>query len=790
MYVDGLPAEIHGLPAPNPQKWIPPAGTGPVTGQLWDSALDELRGPANVPYEQQPYYPNVSALAPFPQAGGPYLIYLDVWQREVTFLENPDLVEKAVGVDTTGRLQTVWQVKWLDVSSVPGVNCSTPDSSLPAAWQQLLLPPGARLTTGIVQSTQSGPCCLTPNTGYTGLENQLYRVEIHRRGIPFSGAGVPPAGGAPSGTATFKWSRDNASVATAVNVITGGTTLTVASTGKDKVLRFSPNDWVEITDDWLELNGLPGELHQVASVNDAASTITLNSAVSPSSFPVNGTGQTDPARHTRLVRWDQRGKVFEADGTTVWVDLDLAGSSGDIPVPPPGTTLILENGITVTFGLDKNGGPHDTGDHWEFAARTADGTVEYLNAAPPRGIYHHYARLAVIGLSTVKLAATGTLTLQDQSQPPIPFLTFQATNTAGWPANFGVATRANALNPANFDLQVVYNPATGRGVTPPVVVETFTNLSLDPAAINFAPNVLKGSTLISVPSFTPPSAKPVFAASFSATPTPFPASGTFQLNDTSTPPVRFLTLQVNPPAAWPPNFAVSATPAATAGNFNLEIVYVAQGGSFLRDPRALHESGAEYRGQPGHFAVHYRPGVADYGAILQSDPHRPQRLPDLLAPVHHADASRPACQSHQLGERRCHAGRRISAGPADHPRRSAACQHRLGFHHDRDSGNAAAKLPGSPDQPDPRVCGQPDSKHRFRRDRVETARGHCLSHVRECGPASRAGEIDGPRHLGPARHHAGLSGWTGLRRAHCKSIRRFHHVTGASVRQRRARQRL
>ena len=115
--------------------------------------------------------------------------------------------------------------------------------------------------------------------------------------------------------------------------------------------------------------------------------------------------------------------------------------------------------------------------------------MEYLNAAPPRGIYHHYARLAVIGLSSVKLAATGTLTLQDQSQPPIPFLTFQATNTAGWPANFGVATRANALNPANFDLQVVYNPAAGRGVTPPVVVETFTNLSLDPAATNFAPNV-------------------------------------------------------------------------------------------------------------------------------------------------------------------------------------------------------------------------------------------------------------------------------------------------------------
>src|SRR5712692_8125203 len=37
MYVDGLLAENHGLPAPNPLKFIP-AGVvpPPVTGQIWD----------------------------------------------------------------------------------------------------------------------------------------------------------------------------------------------------------------------------------------------------------------------------------------------------------------------------------------------------------------------------------------------------------------------------------------------------------------------------------------------------------------------------------------------------------------------------------------------------------------------------------------------------------------------------------------------------------------------------------------------------------------------------------
>ncbi|HUI83257.1 MAG TPA: DUF6519 domain-containing protein, partial [Candidatus Binatia bacterium] len=384
MYVDGLLVENHGLPAPQSGGWIPPAITPAASQPAWDPALDELVGQNPIDYLQQPYFPNASAIAPFPTSGGPYLIYLDVWQREITFLEYPDLVEKAVGVDTAGRYQTVWQVRWLDVSSVSGVTCSTNDSDI-GPWEKLIQPSAGRLTTGVVQSSTSGPCCLAPNTGYTGLENQLYRVEIHEGGTSSS-----------KPVATFKWSRDNASVATAVTGISqGGTVLTVQSPGKDSVLRFSPNDWVEITDDWLELNGLHGELHQVALVTDAAKTIQLSTAVSASSFPVDANNQTDPTRHTRLVRWDQGGKVYQSDGTTVWTDLDATGT-GEIPVPPPGTSLILENGVTVSFDLNPGTGAFAVGDYWNFAARTVDGTVENLFEAPPRGIHHHYARLSIL----------------------------------------------------------------------------------------------------------------------------------------------------------------------------------------------------------------------------------------------------------------------------------------------------------------------------------------------------------------------------------------------------------
>ena len=387
MYVDGLLVENHGLPSPPSGGWIPPNVTAPATLPGWDPALDELVGPNALDYLQQPYFPGIATQAPFPTAGGPFIVYLDVWQRCVTFLEYPDLIEKAVGVDTTGRIQTVWQVRLLDVSSAGTVTCTTPDNDIPP-WDALIQPSGGRLTTGVVQSAATGPCCLAPNTGYTGMENQLYRVEIHQPGTSASNP-----------VATFKWSRNNASVATGVTGISqGGTVLTVQSTGRDNVLRFNANDWVEITDDWLELNGQHGELRQVLLVTDSANTIKLSAAVPAASFPVDANNLTDPKRHTRVVKWDQQGKVYKADGTTIWTDLNASLSTGDIPVPPPGTALILENGATVSFDLDPATGTFHVADYWNFAARTVDGTIENLVEAPPRGIHHHYARLAVLTL--------------------------------------------------------------------------------------------------------------------------------------------------------------------------------------------------------------------------------------------------------------------------------------------------------------------------------------------------------------------------------------------------------
>lgn len=365
IYVDGLLAENHG------------AGPPEV-----DPVLGELRGSLpHVAYAAQPYFA-AAALHPPPGPGaGRYLVYLDVWQRERTFLENPGLVEPALGIDTTTRLQTVWQVRLLEnVAADLGAATDEP------RWNTLVAPSAARLTTDTGNAVQADvdPCLIPPGGGYQGLENRLYRVEIHDPG--------------PIGTATFKWSRDNAAVATnVVAVAEGRAQITVVRTGRDSLLRFNRGDWIEITDDRREEDGRPGLMRRVTQVDDDARTLLLDN---PLPDPEFAAGPADPARHLRVRRWDQHGQVILDDGqTSVVVDLDT-DPAGVIPVPANGAFVVLENGIKVALTFEPGPGAARFGDHWTFAARTEGASIERLDHAPPRGLHHHYARLGVVNPDT------------------------------------------------------------------------------------------------------------------------------------------------------------------------------------------------------------------------------------------------------------------------------------------------------------------------------------------------------------------------------------------------------
>jgi hypothetical protein len=351
IYVDGHLAENHG------------------TAAQFNAVLEENYGAAALPVKDQPYGgpvivpPNVRSL-----------LYLDVWRREVTHLQEPQLIEPAVNVDTTTRYQTAWQVKVLgDIAA--DVTCQTELADI-GIWPNDNLPSFARLTTTTVAvGTEPNLCLVPPSGGYRGLENHLYRVEVH------------------SGSATemkVKWSRENAHVATNVlEILTGDAGIKVESLGRDDVLRFKTGDWVEITSDSREFAGLPGEMRKV-TVDDTNQTMTFSSTLPLADFPEGPTVATD---HVRVIRWDQSGSVLRPDGTEL-MNVDLT-SDGLISLTAADPSFVLEYGIQATFSNAGSGRAHG-GDYWCFAARTADADIERLDKAPPLGIHHHFCKLAII----------------------------------------------------------------------------------------------------------------------------------------------------------------------------------------------------------------------------------------------------------------------------------------------------------------------------------------------------------------------------------------------------------
>ncbi len=339
------------------------------------------------------------------------IVYLDVWLRHVTALNDARIREVALGgPDTATRTQVVWQVRILplptgkpdapkllaaqkkqldlqtrltaavaaggnlaplvqsladanrelailqNASTAPALSCT---SAVPL-WDRLTAASGARLTARTAPTPPVTDLCqLPPRAGYQRTENQLYRIEVHH--------------GGDLGTATFKWSRDNGTVATAVEDVLGND-VRVRSVGPDEVLGFATGQWVELVDDAGELDGVAGRLIQIDAVPAGSRDLTMKTTPPA----------VNAARHPILRRWDQSGAAAGADG-----------------VPITGGWQALEDGVEIRFAA----GPFRSGDYWLVPARTATGEVEWppyeipnLNPRPqpPCGIGHHYCRLALV----------------------------------------------------------------------------------------------------------------------------------------------------------------------------------------------------------------------------------------------------------------------------------------------------------------------------------------------------------------------------------------------------------
>lgn len=281
---------------------------------------------------------------------GANLVYVDVWQRHVTALDDPLLRESALGgPDHATRTKTVWQVKVAQPGDVPeGATCAT----LPAGWAPASAASSARLRAWAQPSQiQTDECMVPARGGYRRLENQLYRVEIHE------------------GT-QYKWSRDNGSTVARLESLdpadaTAATgKLTVSDAGRDAHSGLRTARWVELSDERRALRGEAGILLEVDRVNDNE-VAWRNYAGSPFTMADFGAGAT-------VRRWDGTASA-------------VAGGAE------------LESGVWVE--LDGSGRP---GDHWTIPARTLKGEVEWPTEGgaprwqPREGVEHRYAPLAFV----------------------------------------------------------------------------------------------------------------------------------------------------------------------------------------------------------------------------------------------------------------------------------------------------------------------------------------------------------------------------------------------------------
>ena len=89
-------------------------------------------------------------------------------------------------------------------------------------------------------------------------------------------------------------------------------------------------------------------------------------------------------RHTRVTRWDQS---FEKHNNALDANGLMTTAAGPIA---------LEDGVQAEFAADPVGGEMKIADWWSFEARTVDGSVQELAAAPPMGVRHVYVPLAVV----------------------------------------------------------------------------------------------------------------------------------------------------------------------------------------------------------------------------------------------------------------------------------------------------------------------------------------------------------------------------------------------------------
>ncbi len=368
-----------------------------VPGLLYAGGLPaRVPGSAAFTYATQPDFPSAPGAVALND-----VLYVDAWEREVCYLEDPSLQDPGLnGADTCTRSQTMLQIKRAPAGFAPESDPRNPSCG------------SALLAIGL-RRAQSSLDLLDPNATEVAIDqpvgNFVFRVEVH----DVQGPANNPT------SITLKWSSENGAESFA--------------TGGGVPVDFKSKDFAY-------------EFHGPRSEKELGVQLVTYPARRPldEGYPAS---EPDAGQLPWVRRWDGFCVLTRPNSTIDWSNASIVGGkdqgvalgtaipdgvhghAGILTTPPTGTptSVILRLNLQILdLQLHLKGHSFVAGDYWLATVRDAFGAGQVLlDSRPPLGIVHRYLQLGRVA------GTAGAPTFQADRPLAFPSLTDLVSDATG-----------------------------------------------------------------------------------------------------------------------------------------------------------------------------------------------------------------------------------------------------------------------------------------------------------------------------------------------------------------------
>ncbi|MBI5750588.1 MAG: tail fiber domain-containing protein [Hydrogenophilales bacterium] len=311
-----------------------------------------------------------------PAVGANPIYYVDIWERPVTSLQDPGLIDPGLSVDTCSRTQVLAQVKWC--AGAADINSAKNPANGNAVLQAEL----------IAGNIEADPCAaeLDQIRASSETSSYLFRLEVHH----VEGDANDPK------QVILKWSNENGAEQHQVNFDKDGNVIDAPNEFKaeGRIYEFFSEASEKHLGVHLAPPGFVPARDDITLANRRAYSDAMSKTEIDNARKLCGVGKDDPLF---IRRWD--GYCVLTRGGGQWAVKGWSGGGGIIAEQTVAQgNLAISAGLvkwTLSLGLANQPKSFVAGDHWLVVVRAHAGDENRIRllSAKPIGITHHYLKL-------------------------------------------------------------------------------------------------------------------------------------------------------------------------------------------------------------------------------------------------------------------------------------------------------------------------------------------------------------------------------------------------------------